>query len=51
MKKKTPRIILLLDGIVIGVIAGLVMPFEWRAKLSERIADKIAPMMDYMPDG
>ena len=51
MKKTKPGILILLDGIVIGIIVGLIMPFEWRAKLSHVIANKISPIMEYMPDG
>jgi hypothetical protein len=51
MKKWLFRIPFLLGGIVAGVIAGLVMPAEWRAKLSRQLASVIGHCLEQMPDG
>lgn len=51
MKKWLFRILFLLGGIVAGVIAGLVMPAEWRAKLSQPLASVIGRMLVQAPDG
>ena len=48
MKKKW---LLLLPAAVGGVIGGLIMPVEWRAKLSQPLVPRVAGMVDCMPDG
>ncbi|MCJ7623329.1 MAG: hypothetical protein MUO76_07480 [Anaerolineaceae bacterium] len=51
MKKWLFRLPFLLGGVVAGVIAGLLMPVEWRAKLSQPLALVIRRMIAQMPDG
>ena len=46
MKKKW-----LLPAMVGGVIGGIIMPAQWRAKLSQPLVPKVAGMVDHMPDG
>ena len=40
----------LLAAMVGGVVGGLIMPTEWRAKLSQPLIPKVARMVGYMPD-
>ncbi len=40
----------LLIGILAGLLVGLVMPAEWRAKLSQPLVDVIKQMEERMPD-
>jgi len=46
MKKKW-----VLPAVVGGVIGGLIMPVEWRAKLSQPLVPRVARMVEHMPDG
>jgi lauroyl/myristoyl acyltransferase len=39
-----------LVAILIGLMVGLALPFEWRAKLSRPLADLVARMVENMPD-
>ncbi len=40
----------LLVAVVAGLIAGLVLPAEWRAKLSQPLATVMGRMVANMPD-
>ncbi len=41
----------LLIAVLAGLIAGLVLPAEWRAKLSRPLAARIRPCLEHMPEG
>ena len=40
-----------LIAILGGVMLGLVLPLEWRAKLSQPLAVLVGGMVEHMPDG
>ncbi len=48
--KKVWLLIAILGGLIAGVIAGLVLPAEWRAKLSRPPATVIGRCLEHMPD-
>ena len=47
MMKKSRLLIAILGGLIVG----LVLPIEWRAKLSQPLAGLIGGMVEHMPDG
>jgi len=49
--KKVLSLAILLGGLTAGVIVGLVMPAEQRAKLSRSLAVPIGRCLGHMPDG
>ena len=51
MKKKLIRLAILLDGIIIGLVIGLLLPTEQREKLSRQVAAVMTGILEYMPDG
>ena len=40
-----------LTGVMVGMVVALVMPMEWRDRLSRKLASAIRGMEGYMPDG
>ena len=51
MKKVFLLMVILMGGVLAGVIAGLALPAEWRAKLSQSLAAPIGHCLERMPDG
>jgi hypothetical protein len=49
--KKVRLLIAILGGAIAGVIAGLILPAEWRGKLSRPLEALIRGMVEHMPDG
>ena len=49
--KKVRLLIAILGGAIAGLIAGLLLPTEWREKLSRRLGALIGGMVEPMPDG
>ena len=49
--KKAWLLIAILGGLIVGVFAGLILPAEWRGKLSRPLAARIGPCLEHMPDG
>ncbi len=45
------KVLLLAVTLLAGVIAGLVLPAEWRAKLSRSLAAPIGHCLEHMSDG
>jgi hypothetical protein len=45
------KVLLLLAFLLAGLMAGLLLPAEWRAKLSRPLAARIGPCLEHMPDG
>ena len=43
--------VLLIIIFLAGLIAGFLLPAEWRAKLSQPLAARIGPCLEHMPDG
>ncbi len=43
-------LIAILGGLIVGLIAGLILPAEWRAKLSQLLAAPIGHCLGQMPD-
>lgn len=41
----------IVPAVVGGVIGGLIMPIQWRAKLSKPLVPRVAGMVAHMPDG
>lgn len=50
MKKILLLVAILLGSMIVGVIAGLLLPTEWRAKLSRPLRDLIRRMEERIPD-
>ena len=50
MKKVLLLVAILLGSIIVGVIVGLLLPAEWRAKLSRPLRDLIKRMEERIPD-
>jgi hypothetical protein len=48
--KKVWLLIAILGGVIVGVIAGLALPAEWRGKLSRPLAACIGHCLEHMPD-
>jgi len=51
MRKMLLRTPILLGGVIVGLIAGLLLPTEQREKLSRTLATLIGGMEERMPDG
>jgi hypothetical protein len=51
MKKLLQGLLFLLGGLIVGLIAGLLVPTEQRLKLSRYLADGIERVAEQMPDG
>jgi hypothetical protein len=51
MKKLLVALAFLLDGVIIGLIAGLLLSTEKRLKLSQQLAGVIVGMEERMPEG
>ena len=51
VKNKLIRLAILLDGIIIGLVIGLLLPTEQREKLSRQVAAVMTGILEYMPDG
>ena len=49
--KKVWLLIAILGGLIAGLLVGLVLPAEWRAKLSQPLVARIGPCLEHMPDG
>jgi hypothetical protein len=49
--KMLSRIVILLGGVAVGVMAGLLLSTEQRLKLSQRLAAVIGGMVEQLPDG
>jgi hypothetical protein len=45
------RIVILLGGVAVGVMAGLLLSTEQRLRLSQRLATVIGGVVEQMPDG
>jgi hypothetical protein len=45
------RVLLLMAMLLGGLIAGLVLPAAWRAKLSRSLAAPIGHCLEHVPDG
>jgi hypothetical protein len=45
------KVLLLIVIFLAGLIAGLLLPAEWRAKLFQPLAARIGPCLEHMPDG
>ncbi len=50
MKKILLPMAMVLGGGIAGLIAGLLLPTEQRAKLSRQLAASIGRMIEHMPD-
>ena len=50
MKKLLVLPAILLDGVIIGLIAGLLLPTDMRLKLSQQLAPVLGGMAEFMPD-
>ncbi len=50
MKKLLVLLAVLLDGVIVGVTAGLLLSTEQRLKLSQQLAPVIGGMVEQMPD-
>ncbi len=48
--KKPWLLIAIVGGVIAGMLAGLVLPVEWRGKLSRPLAVPIGRCLEYMPD-
>ena len=51
VKEKLVRLAILIDGIIIGLVIGLVLPSEQREKLSRQVVEVMTALLEYMPDG
>ena len=49
--KKVWLLIAIFGGLIAGLFAGLVLPAEWREKLSRPLAAPIGHCLEQMPDG
>jgi len=45
------RVLLLIATLLAGLMVGLLLPAEWRGKLSRPLAVRIGPCLEHMPDG
>jgi hypothetical protein len=45
------KVLLLIAIFLAGLIAGFLLPAEWRAKVSRSLAARIGPCLEHMPDG
>lgn len=50
MKKLLSLMAILLGGVVVGLIAGLLLPVEMRARLSQPFAARCGRMLERIPD-
>lgn len=50
MKRVFLLMVILIGGVLAGVIAGLALPAEWRAKLSRSLAAPMGHCLERMPD-
>lgn len=50
MKNVLLLMAVLLGGVFVGVIVGLVLPAEWRVKLSQSLAAPIGHCLEHIPD-
>ena len=51
MKKLLLLMALLLEGVVVGLMIGLLLPTEQRLRLSQQLAGVIGGMEEHMPEG
>jgi hypothetical protein len=51
MKKLLVFLAILLDGVVVGLIVGLLLPTEQRLKLSQQLAGAMTAMEERVPEG
>lgn len=51
MKKLLVLLVILLDGVVVGLIAGLLLSTEQRLKISRQLVGAIRGMEEQMPEG
>jgi len=49
--KKVWLLIAIFGGLIAGLFAGLVLPAEWRARLSRPLVARIGPYLEQMPEG
>lgn len=45
------KVLLLIVFLLAGLMAGFLLPAEWRAKLSRPLVARIGPCLEHMPDG
>ena len=45
------KVLLLVAVLLAGMLVGLILPAEWRAKISRPLAARIGPCLAHMPDG
>jgi uncharacterized protein HemY len=45
------KVLLLMIVLLAGMLVGLLLPAEWRGKLSRRLAARIGRCLERMPDG
>ena len=45
------KVLLLIAILLAGMLAGLLLPAEWRGKLSRPLAARIGRCLEHMPDG
>lgn len=50
MKKLLSLMVTLLGGVVVGLIAGLILPAQTRARLSQPFAARCGRMLERIPD-
>ena len=51
MKKVLLLLAFLIDGVIVGLVVGLLLPTEQRLKLSRQLATLIGGMAEQMPEG